>query len=120
MPVKALVLVKRRSDLSDEVFRERYDGHVGLAIKHFGHLWLDYRRNFIGASAPFAAETAGEGPAYDAIAEITFRDMAAVEESQRIAQDPQVARVLATDEERIFDRQISRIAICEVVETKLR
>lgn len=123
MPIKAIILVKRRSDLTPEQFRKQYDEHVELGRQHFGHLWYSYKRNFLGPAtyldAAWPPPETPPAPPYDVVAELVYRDLAALEEQGRLARDPEVARRTIEDEIRTFDRSATCITFCEVVETDL-
>lgn len=126
MAVKLLVMVKRKPGLSDKEFREGYEnGHARLAVRLFGHLWTEYRRNWLGAAHSFAE---GGGPAaaeqggahrvgYDVISEIVFPDAAALEEMNRLALVHH--EELKADEERWFDRPNCWMVACDTVEENL-
>ena len=125
MTVKAIILSKRRPDLTPEQFRKQYDEHVELALKNFRHLWVSYKRTFLGPVTFLDAawpppETQPEAP-YDAVAELVYRDMAALEEQGRIiAADPEITRLTVEDEMRTFDRSKTCITFqVETVETDL-
>lgn len=125
MTVKAIILSKRKPGLTHEQFRQQYDEHVELALKYFGHLWVSYKRHFLGPvtfleSAWPPPENPPEGP-YDAVAELVYRDMAALEEQGRIiAADPELGRVTVEDEMRTFDRSVTCITFqVDTVETDL-
>lgn len=126
MPVKLIVMVRRKEGLSPESFRHGYEnGHARLAVRLFGHLWLAYRRNYLGAAHNFAggigwaddAQTRAADTGYDAISEIVFPDMAAVEEMNRIAAKHQAE--IQEDEHRWFDRASCWLAACDTVEEDL-
>jgi hypothetical protein len=124
MSIKVIVMVKRKPGMTHEEFRERYEtGHSRLALKLFGHLWTEYRRHYIKNANSFAAASgiAGYGkgqaePAYDAISETIFPDMAALQESNRIAAIPENKRVLEADEATLFDRPNCWVAVADMVE----
>ena len=59
MPIKVIAMVKRRPDLTPAQFRDGYENsHSRIAVELFGHLWLDYRRNYLTAG-----RSCGEGSA---------------------------------------------------------
>jgi len=127
MPVKLLVAVKRKPGMSPEEFRHRYEtGHSRLGLRLFGHLWVEYRRNYITTGKPFGAgararfEDKHREPPFDAVAELFYRDWEAMAESARIKSDPAVAREIEEDEETLFDRDNCWLLICDPVEEDLR
>ena len=121
MPVKMMVMVKRKQGLSAEAFRNGYEnGHSRLAVRLFGHLWTEYRRSYLGSGNSFSGYLAGAGEAdagYDAISEIVFRDAAGVEEMLRIATEHYDE--IRTDELRWFDRANCWMLTCDTVEEEL-
>ena len=128
MAIKTILLLKRRPGLSAEDFRTAYETrHSRLALRLFGHLWLAYRRSYLGpanrfsdaAGTPTDAGAAGADSPYDVITEIVYRDRAALEESNRIAAIPENARLLAEDEASMFDREACLASIVEVIEEDL-
>lgn len=121
MPIHALVFSKRRSDLSPEQFRKQYDEHIDFSLKYFGHLWLSYKRNFLGTanylSAKHEPHEAAPAAPYDAVAELILADNAFEEQGKILAGDPDFAKALDADELRTFDRDATFITFCDVVET---
>lgn len=127
-PVKTMLMLTRRPGMTPEAFREAYEGrHSRLALRLFGHLWVAYRRSYLGPTSRFSDESgtpanaggaATEAP-FDAITEIVYRDRAALEESNRIAALPENQRLLAEDEASMFDRDRCFAAVVEEVEELL-
>jgi hypothetical protein len=79
MPTKMMIMVKRRPDLTPEEFRHGYENyHSRLGVELFGHLWAEYRRNYIVKGHAFAQRGQGsmDGPdeiGFDAISEVVFK-----------------------------------------------
>ena len=128
MAIKTILMLKRKQGMSAEDFRIAYETrHSRLARRLFGHLWLEYRRNYLGptnrfsdaAGTPTEDDEAGTISPYDVITEIVYRDPAALEESNRIAAMPENKRLLAEDEESMFEREACYAAIVEVFEENL-
>ncbi len=128
MAIKTILMLKRRKGMSADEFRTAYETrHSRLALRLFGHLWLEYRRNYLGPASRFSEatgtptneEAAGVVSPYDVITEIVYRDLAALEESNRIAALPVNARLLAEDEESMFDREACLVSIADVIEEDL-
>ena len=124
MPIKVIVMVKRKPGLSAEEFRAGYENsHSRIAVRLFGHLWTEYRRNYLLAGHSFAQGTdAGDrgGPddiGYDAISEFILRDSAAAEEMARIGR--QNREMIQEDEARWFDRKRCWAVRCETIEEDL-
>ncbi len=128
MPVKVMLMLRRKGGMTPQEFRAAYEaGHSRLGLRLFGHLWSEYRRNYLGAANSFAAESgtptdataSGSECPYDVITELVFKDMAALEEMNRIAAIPDNKRLLSEDEETLFDRERCWTAMCEVLNEDL-
>lgn len=119
MPIKKIVMVKRKPGLTPEQFRDGYENsHSRIAVELFGHLWLDYRRNYLTSGYSFepgAHGTAGGADAigFDAVSEFVLRDEAALEEMGRIAAANH-ARI-KEDEAKWFDQSRCWLVGCETV-----
>jgi len=132
MAIKLILMLKRKPGMTPAAFREEYEsGHSRLGLKLFGHLWQEYRRNYLGvtnnfvnAVEPGAGAQAPSGspqvpePPYDVITEIIFPNEAALQEMNRIASAN--AKILADDELRLFDREKCLVTVCESLEEDLR
>jgi hypothetical protein len=124
MPIRVINIVKRKPGMTHEEFRRRYEtGHSRLALKMFGHLWTGYRRYYIKNANSFLAASGiasyGKGQAEcacDAISEVIFPDMRALEESNRIASISENKRILEEDEATLFDRPNCWVAVADTVE----
>jgi hypothetical protein len=119
MPIKKIVMVKRRPDLTPEQFRDGYENsHSRIAVELFGHLWLEYRRNYVTTGYSFEPGAHGTGGGadelgFDAVSEFVLRDEAALEEMGRISA-AHYARI-KEDEARWFDQSRCWIVGCETV-----
>lgn len=115
MPIKKIVMVRRKSGLTPEQFRDGYENsHAAMAVELFGHLWLSYRRNYLTVGQNFDRAGEDEGPeqiGFDAVSEFVLRDEAAEAEMSRIAQ-ANWARI-KEDEARWFDQAHCWIVGCE-------
>ncbi len=119
MPIKIVLMLTRKPGMSPEAFREYYEnGHSRLAWKLFGHLCLSYRRTYLAPAQACIDSTERSGtipapsPGIDVITEMVYPDQAALDESGRIALVN--SRIIAEDEERLFDRAKCWMTICEV------
>ena len=118
MPIKKIVMVRRKQGLTPEQFRDGYENsHSRLAVELFGHLWLSYRRNYLTTGHCFAEAGENKGPAeigFDAVSEFVFRDEHSYAEMGKISAED-VARLKA-DEDKWFDVSHSFLVSCETVE----
>jgi hypothetical protein len=121
MPMKMIVMVRRKQGLSPEEFRDGYENsHSRLAVELFGHLWTEYRRNYLTSGYCFADQTRSDGPdeiGFDAVSEFALRDEAARAEMSRISAEHHER--IKQDEARWFDQKRSWLVRCETVEEKL-
>jgi len=123
MPIKMIVMVKRKPGLSPQAFRDGYEnGHSRIAVRLFGHLWTAYRRNYLTTTGRYfgMTETGPKGPddiGYDAISEFILPDAAAMAEMGRIAAENQA--MIHEDEKRWFDRKQCWVVGCETIEEDL-
>jgi hypothetical protein len=120
MPIKRLVMVRRKAGLTPEQFREGYEtSHSRIAVRLFGHLWLAYRRQYLTGAVNFARGP-GEGPdeiGFDAVSEFVLRDAAALEEMARITAEHR--EMIKEDEGRWFDQAHCWIVECETLDEDL-
>ena len=128
MTVKLMVFLKRKQGLSPEEFRDRYEnGHSRIGMRMLGHLWKEYRRNYLlpadsfakAEGAPLSADEAETEAPYDVVTEFVFADRADLEEQNRIATLPENKKILSEDEETLFDREQCYAMLCEVLEEDL-
>jgi hypothetical protein len=115
MPVKKIVMVKRKSGLTPEQFRDGYENsHSRIAVQLFGHLWLEYRRNYLLTGYNFTGDAGGADEAgFDAISEFILPDEAALEEMNRIAGKNQ--EMIKEDEGKWFDQSRCWLVTCETL-----
>lgn len=112
MPIKRIIMVKRKPGLTPEQFRDGYENsHSRIAVELFGHLWLEYRRNYLITGSSFEPGTEEIG--FDAVSEFVLRDEAALAEMGRIA-EANMARI-KEDEARWFDQTRCWNLACETV-----
>ena len=113
--VKVMLLLKRKPGLSLEEFIERYESiHVPLALRHATPKMLRYERHFLHPSPrDIYGDEQGE-PEYDVITEIWYEDMDVLRGVQRGMQQnsARVAEIIE-DEEKLFDREKSRLVFVE-------
>jgi len=121
MPIKKIVMVRRKAGLTPEQFRDGYENsHAAMAVELFGHLWLSYERNYLTLGHNFERSGEGEGPAeigFDAVSAFVLRDAAADAEMSRIAAANWDR--IKEDEARWFDQAHCWTVGCETVVAEL-
>lgn len=128
---KVLWLLKPAPGVSRERFREWYEhSHVPLAQRHFGHLLLEYRRNYVdeiigtvpsdhvAGVDPMVRESAiaqAAGFEYAVVAEWVMRDEAAFDEVMSIFMDPQIGPTFRADSDGTMhpDTVLIKVSTCE-------
>ena len=109
--LKAVVLLRRRADLTPEAFREHYENnHVPLVRKLLPTIGR-YVRNYLDLTSVSAGrQEAGAAkapePYFDVITEIWFDGDAEYQAFVDALSDPDVSGRLQEDEERFLDRSI--------------
>ena len=124
MPIKMIVMVKRKAGLTPEQFRDGYENsHARIATDLFGHLWLAYRRNYLISGRKFSDDRDmtrrrdADEIGFDAISEFILRDEAALEEMGRIAAENY--DMIKADEALWFDQAHCWNVSCDTVEADL-
>lgn len=95
-----ITLLKRKRGMTAEAFRDHYETHhrrIGERVLA-GHA-LCYVRRYVAPIGPDAPL-----PDFDVVMEIGFADRAAHDHCLAMLAEPAVAREIAEDEERLFDR----------------
>ena len=118
MPIRHIIMVRRKQGLNPEEFRRGYEeSHSRIAVRLFGHLFLSYRRNYLTKGHNFAqgGETAlADDTGFDAISEFVLRDEAALAEMRRIGAENMAE--IKEDEAKWFDQAHCWNMGCESVE----
>ena len=122
MRVKLIAMIRRRSDLSPQEFREYYEHrHVPLATRLLPY-FAEYRRNYIDHSKHVVPEhqndsTSGTAPPldYDVITEFIYASEEDYRQSMAAMADPEIGRIFAEDEARFMDRQSITILFVDEV-----
>lgn len=112
---KVLWLLKPAPGVTRRRFRDWYENsHAPLAQRHFGHLLLEYRRNYVDdavGAVPSdyvagvdtmpndAAAAQARGFDFAVVAEWVMADRAAFDEIMRIFADPEIGPVFRADSE---------------------
>lgn len=111
--IKFISLLKRRQGLSFEDFIDYYENkHVPLG-KEYVREALHYQRRFLRPAALPTGESAQ--PGYDCILEIWFENQAKMDAAMARLASPDISKLLAEDEGRLFDRDHTQ---CFFVETE--
>lgn len=125
--VKLIFLLKRKPDTTPEHFRAHYESsHVKLAQKYIGHLLTGYIRNYPTfamrnpSNVPEGTTPAPYDMGYDCITEMLVKDQAAVEEINRIFNDPEINPILAADELKFLDREATVMIVIDEVDTGVK
>ncbi|KAI2817936.1 hypothetical protein CBS115989_5488 [Aspergillus niger] len=124
MPVRLIILAHRKPSITPDSFREHYESHVQLIKRLTTNAFpLAHRRSYLahepGTNATMSlSRTADFEFGFDATAELTFADQAALQAFRARLSCPEVASQIAADEETFLDREKLKVAVLEdVVET---
>lgn len=118
---KVLHFIKRQPHLTHEQFKAHFErSHAAMALKFCGHLFADYRRNYVD-TAWFGGDSrvAGSGYAqqdwtWDLISEWILPSEEALQEIYRIMQEPDKDHLFRADEDRFIDRTATVTVVCDV------
>jgi hypothetical protein len=112
--LKVMLLLKRKPGLTLAEFIERYETvHVPLAEKHASRI-KHYERHYLHPSPrDLYGNDVGE-PEYDVLTELWYEDLDAFTKQQNgMQRHPERIADIIADEEELFDRSKSRVAIVE-------
>lgn len=114
---KAVVLLRKRADMSREDFIAYYEQrHVPLVRRIFPMIG-EYRRNFIdrqsAALGPIAPAADADGPYFDVITEIWFEDDAQLRTFVDMHKSADEMALLQADEENFLDRSMMQIFLVD-------
>ncbi|QIX26484.1 EthD domain-containing protein [Nocardioides sp. JQ2195] len=105
---KLIGLFSRKSGTSLEEFRDYYETrHAPFAVRHFGHLFASYTRNYVTPDTE-----PGGGSRIDVVTEIVFPDdasMAAMFAMTR--EDPSLQQAIAEDEANFMDPEFRQVLL---------
>ena len=118
---KVLHFIKRQPHLTHEQFKAHFErSHAAMALKFCGHLFADYRRNYVD-TAWFGGDSrvAGSGYAqqdwtWDLISEWILPSEEALQEIYGIMQEPDKDHLFRADEDRFIDRTATVTVVCDV------
>jgi hypothetical protein len=118
---KVIHLIKRKSHLTHEQFREHFErSHAAMALKFCGHLFSEYRRNYVhvvmgGGDARL--QGSGYGPMewqWDLLSEWILPREENLHEIYRIMESPGIKQLFQEDEDRFIDRKANVTMLCTV------
>jgi EthD domain len=116
---KVIHLVKRKSHLTHEEFREHFErSHAPMAQKYCGHLFRAYRRNYVKtvlAGGDSREASTNFGPKeweWDLLSEWIMPDEKSFHEITRIMQSPGIRQRFEQDEDQFIDRQAMVMMSC--------
>ena len=114
---KIMWLLKRKPGVTFEHFRNHYEtSHALLGQKYFGHLILEYKRNYDRSK-----ENGGDGGAldsgFDCVTEWVMPSAEAFDEILRLLADPAIGKIFRDDEEHFLDSSGTRLVRCDCRDT---
>jgi hypothetical protein len=118
---KVIHLIKRKSHLTHEQFREHFErSHAAMALKYCGHLFSEYRRNYVNVvmgGGDSRQENSGYGPMewqWDLLSEWILPRAENLQEIFRIMESPGIKQLFREDEDRFIDRKANVMMPCTV------
>lgn len=118
---KVLHFIKRKPHLTHEQFKAHFErSHAAMALKFCGHLFSDYRRNYVdtawfgGDSRIASSGYAQQDWTWDLISEWILPSEEALQEIYRIMQEPDKDHLFRADEDRFIDRTATVTVVCDV------
>ncbi|MFN3458212.1 MAG: nuclear transport factor 2 family protein [Novosphingobium sp.] len=109
--IKAIALLRRKPGLTREAFIAYYETRHAPLIRSLLPEIADYRRNYVDRTGTFESTVAAID--FDSVTEMRFANRAAYDAFLARAADPQVARLIAEDEENVFDRAATRMFVVD-------
>ena len=114
---KVIWLLRRKEGITFEQFREHYEtSHSVIGQKYFGHLIIDYKRNYNRLLENGGAPV-GHVSDWDCITEWIMPNQEALEETGRLLKDPVIGAIFDEDEEKFLMEGGSRMHICDMRDT---
>jgi uncharacterized protein (TIGR02118 family) len=109
---KSIALLKAKAGMSRADFIHYYETrHAPLMASLLPHL-RGYHRNYIDMKDAFVFAGAA-APDFDSVTELWFEDRAGYEKMVEIVSRPEIAKIIADDEENVFDRSKTRMFVVE-------
>ena len=127
MRIKLIAMIRRRSGLSAQEFREYYEHrHVPLATRLLPY-FAEYQRNYIDHSKHIVPEHQNDSiagtarsPDFDVITEFVYGSEEDYRRGMAAMADPEIGRILAEDEARFMDRKSITIMFVDEVASPQR
>jgi EthD domain len=120
---KVLHFIKRKPNLTHQQFKLHFErSHAAMALKFCGHLFSQYRRNYIDMvymGGDSRAPDSGFGLRewqWDLISEWVMPDEESYNEILRIMQLPGIDELFHADEDRFIDRTVTVSVPCDVAD----
>jgi EthD domain len=99
---KIVALLTRKKGMSMQEFIDYYENHHTVLARELFPEVQDYRRKYVMETGPHSSD---DPVGFDCILELTFNSEADAQAMYgRLANNPEVARRVAEDEEKLFDR----------------
>lgn len=109
--IKVIALLTKKPGMNRDAFIARYETfHAPLIRSLLPHI-ADYRRNYVDRAGAFAANE--ESIDFDSVTEMRFASRADYEAFLAVAGEPHIARLIAEDEEALFDRAATRMFVVD-------
>lgn len=113
--LKVIALLKKRDGISKSELITYYENnHVPLICSLTNHI-ASYKRNYVDLEGSIFYENVSSLD-FDIVTEFLFKDRAAYDAALADFTYPEAAQRIATDEENIFDRSMTRFFIVEEYE----
>lgn len=109
---KCIAMLKCKPGLSREAFVDYYETRHSVLIRKLLPGILAYRRNYVDVEGAYIFPDAAPID-FDVITEIWLADRQAYDAFAAKAGEPEIARLIAEDEENLFDRGASRMFVVE-------
>ncbi|ABP64579.1 Ethyl tert-butyl ether degradation EthD (plasmid) [Novosphingobium aromaticivorans DSM 12444] len=109
--IKAIALLRRKQGLSREQFIAYYETRHAPLIRSLLPGIEDYRRNYVDRTGAFESGIAAID--FDSVTEMRFASRASYDAFLAQAADPEIARLIADDEENVFDRSATRMFVVD-------
>jgi hypothetical protein len=117
-------MVKRKSHLTHEQFREHFErSHAAMAMKFCGHLFSRYRRIYVNqvfGGGDSRVEGSGYGPmesGWDLLSEWVLPTEENLRKIYRIMETPGIQHLFREDEDRFIDRTATITMPCVIFDT---